>query len=202
MNGDFRFARLALPVGSVWLYMALCMVGPLAIADNDGVFEKEDFRTVEWTELMPEADLDALMNPPGYLSEIEDGAEEDMLESLIRGAGDPAGDRYQQALTSTEVRPEFDGQLIRIPGFVVPLDFDERQRVTRFFLVPFFGACIHVPPPPPNQIIYAESAGGFDQASLYDAFWLSGRMSTTMTENDMAVSAYAMKVMAVEVYRE
>ena len=202
MKSGHRFARLALPVGSVWLYMVLCVIGPLAMADKGAVFEKEDFRTVEWTELMPDGDLNALMNPPDYLSDIEDGGEEDVLESPIRGTGDPAGDRYQQALTSTEVRPEFDGQLIRIPGFVVPLDFDERQRVTRFFLVPFFGACIHVPPPPPNQIIYAESAEGFDQASLYDAFWLSGRMSTAMTENDMAVSAYAMKVMAVEVYRE
>ncbi len=172
------------------------------MADKGAVFEKEDFRTVEWTELMPDGDLNALMNPPDYLSDIEDGGEEDVLESPIRGTGDPAGDRYQQALTSTEIRPEFDGQLIRIPGFVVPLDFDERQRVTRFFLVPFFGACIHVPPPPPNQIVYAESEKGFEQASLYDAFWLSGRISTTMTENDMAVSAYAMEVMVVEVYQE
>ena len=179
MKSGHRFARLALPVGSVWLYMVLCVIGPLAMADKGAVFEKED-----------------------YLSDIEDGGEEDVLESPIRGTGDPAGDRYQQALTSTEIRPEFDGQLIRIPGFVVPLDFDERQRVTRFFLVPFFGACIHVPPPPPNQIVYAESEKGFEQASLYDAFWLSGRISTTMTENDMAVSAYAIEVMAVEVYQE
>ena len=60
---------------------------------------------------------------------------------------------------------ELDGKRVRIGGYVVPLDF-EATNVKEFLLVPFVGACIHVPPPPPNQIIYVKSAKGFDVAGL------------------------------------
>ena len=102
---------------------------------------------------------------------------------------------------STRVVAEFDGERIRLPGFIVPVEFgEEEQIITKFFLAPYFGACIHVPPPPPNQIIYAEFDQGFKLESLYDPFWLSSTLSTTMTENDIARSAYALKVEQVEPY--
>jgi len=96
----------------------------------------------------------------------------------------------------------FDGQAIRLPGFIVPLEFGDEQRVTKFFLVPYFGACIHMPPPPPNQIVYAEHDAGFPLQSVYEPFWLSGRLSTTMTENDVATAAYAIAVDRIEPYTE
>lgn len=163
---------------------------------------KGQFRTIEWTELMPKDDLDAFLNPPESLNDIEDGSPEDQISSQIQSAIDQAGDsRYQQALVSTRVVAEFDGERIRLPGFIVPLEFgEEEQIITKFFLVPYFGACIHVPPPPPNQIIYAEFEQGFKLESLYDPFWLAGTLSTTMTENDIARSAYALKVEQVEPY--
>ena len=180
--------------------MCLSVIGAAAVfadANSNG-----GAQTIEWTDLMPEDDLHALMNPPDYIDEIEDGSEEDVLENSLLGRGDPIADRYQQALVSTRVRSEFDGRLIRIPGFIVPLDFDEQQRVTHFFLVPFFGACIHVPPPPPNQIIFAVSKEGIGQESLYDAFWLTGKVTVALTENDVATSSISMEVTGVEVYRE
>ncbi|TNE80437.1 MAG: DUF3299 domain-containing protein [Gammaproteobacteria bacterium] len=183
--------------------LCLATLGPVAAyTAADGIGAEGEYQTIEWTDLMPEDDLEALLNPPEYLDEIEDGAEEDVLENALRGSDDPASDRYQQALRSTRVRSEFDGRLIRIPGFIVPLDFDEKQRVSRFFLVPFFGACIHVPPPPPNQIIYAVSKEGIEQESLYDAFWLTGKVTVALTENDVATSTYAMEVADAEIYRE
>ena len=59
------------------------------------------------------------------------------------------------------VVPELDGKRVSIGGYVVPLDF-EATTVKEFLLVPFVGACIHVPPPPANQIIYVKADKGFE----------------------------------------
>ena len=159
------------------------------------------FKTIEWPDLMPQEDLDALLNPPEYLSEIEDGSVEDQISSQISSAIAAAkNDRYQQALVSTNIRPEMNGQAIRIPGFIVPLEFSDDQLITEFFVVPFFGACIHVPPPPPNQIIHVKYPKGFKLEALYNPFWLSGVLKTTLVENDMATSAYTMEVQLLEIY--
>jgi len=170
----------------------------------------DGYRTIEWTDLMPKDDLDALLNPPEYLSDIPDGSAEDQIASQMQLAIEQASDsRYQQALVSTRVVPTFDGQAVRLPGFIVPLEFggdqqfgDGQQQVTKFFLVPYFGACIHVPPPPPNQIVYAEYDKGFKLDSLYEPFWLSGTLKTTLIENDMATAAYTIKVDRLEPYTE
>lgn len=161
------------------------------------------YKTIEWIDLMPQDDLDALLNPPAYLDEIEDGSEQDQLSSQFQLNIPKAGDdRYQQALTSTRIMPTFDNQKIRIPGFIVPLEFGNNQMVTRFFFVPYFGACIHVPPPPPNQIIYGVFDEGVRVNHLHEPFWLTGVLKTTLTENDVATSAYTLTVAAISPYTE
>lgn len=161
------------------------------------------YRTIEWVDLMPKDDLEALLNPPDYLDDIEDGSEQDRLNSQFKPAIPQAeDDRYQQALKSTRIMPEFDNQKIRLPGYIVPLEFGKNQLVTRFFLVPYFGACIHVPPPPPNQIIYAVYDKGFKLNHLQEAFWLTGLLRTTLTENDVATSAYTLQVADIKPYSE
>ncbi len=162
----------------------------------------DGYRTIEWTDLIPKEDLDALLNPPESLNDIADGSVEDQIASQMQMALEQASDSaYQQALVSTRVVEAFDGQSIRVPGFIVPLEFgDGQQQVTRFFLVPYFGACIHVPPPPPNQIIYAEYDKGFKLESLYEPFWLSGVLNTKLIENDTATAAYTIKVERLELY--
>lgn len=161
------------------------------------------YRTIEWVDLMPKDDLEALLNPPDYLDDIEDGSEQDRLNSQFKPAIPQAeDDRYQQALKSTRIMPEFDNQKIRLPGYIVPLEFGKNQLVTRFFLVPYFGACIHVPPPPPNQIIYAVYDKGFKLNHLQEAFWLMGLLRTTLTENDVATSAYTLQVADIKPYSE
>lgn len=162
-----------------------------------------EFKTIEWPDLMPQADLDAILNPPEYLADIEDGSPEDKISSQITSSIAAAkDDRYQQALVSTNIRPEMNGQAIRIPGFIVPLVFSDDQVITEFFIVPFFGACIHVPPPPPNQVIYVKYPRGFKLEALYNPFWLSGVLKTTLIENDVATAAYAMEVHLMEDYTE
>lgn len=163
----------------------------------------DEFKTVEWIELMPEDDLEALLNPPDYITDVEDGSFEDQISSQIRMAITNANDDdYQQALVSTRIIEEMDGKAIRLAGFIVPLEFDDELTITQFFLVPFFGACIHVPPPPPNQIILVNAPQGIEVEVLYDPFWISGVLTTTLSENEMATSAYSMDMHHFELYTE
>lgn len=184
-----------------------------------------EFAAIEWTELMPEDDLQALLNPPDYVLAVADGSAEDQISSQFRlDRSAPPADRYQQALTSAAVRPEFEGRPVKLAGFIVPLAFKTGSGatsaegaalaaftggtvsadtlVTEFFLVPFFGACIHVPPPPPNQIIYARYEPGLHLPSLYDPFWISGHLQVATTANATATSAYSIDIVAIEPYRE
>jgi hypothetical protein len=161
------------------------------------------FKTIEWPDLIPQKDLDALLNPPEYITEVQDGSAEDQISSQIKNTISAAtNDRYQQALVSTRIKPELDGQAVRIPGYIVPLEFNDDQVITDFFLVPFFGACIHVPPPPPNQVIYVNYPKGLKLDALFDPFWISGILKTSLIENDMATAAYAIEMQSYEVYAE
>jgi len=164
------------------------------------------YTTVEWTDLMPTADIEALMTPPEYVTDVPEGGFEDETQAANRGTlgstmNSGKTDRYQQALTSTSVVPAMDGQAIRLAGFIVPLEFNEQKLVKQFFLVPYFGACIHVPPPPPNQIILVNYPKGLKVDALDDPFWVSGTLTTTITQNDMAESAYSMTLHKYQLYK-
>ncbi len=164
-----------------------------------------DFMSAEWIDLIPPDDLQALINPPEYLDDIIDGSPADDLNNTLQNNDAftaAEDDRYQQALVSTRVVPELNNVAIRIPAFIVPLEFDDEQKITQFFLVPFFGACIHQPPPPPNQTVFAHYAKGFTLESIYDPLWVSGVMKTSIIENDMATAAYSMEVHHLEMYLE
>lgn len=159
-----------------------------------------EFQTIEWDVLLPQADLEAFMSPPEYLGEMEDGSEDDQFLGGLSAIAQGLDDEWNRALVSVNVVDEMNKKPVRIPGFIVPLQYDEDQRVTEFFLVPYFGACIHVPPPPPNQIIYMNAEEGFELVNLYDPVWVSGILKTTLTENQMATSAYSMKAELIEPY--
>lgn len=162
----------------------------------------DTYKVIEWIDLLPAKELNILLNPPEYLDDVEDGSEEDQILSKIQAQIDiDKSDPYQQALISRNVVSDMNGQRIRLPGFVVPLAFgDDEFEVTQFFLVPFFGACIHLPPPPPNQIVYVNYPQGIELKDLYDAFWLSGTMKTTLTENETATSAYTLVLDSIDPY--
>lgn len=161
------------------------------------------YEEIDWVELIPQEDLDALLNPPAYLDEIEDGSFEDQIASDMLSALEQSGDdRYQQALVSTKFVEEYDQRVIRLPGFVVPVEMNEKQQVTEFFLVPYFGACIHYPPPPPNQIIYVTMKDGLSLNDIQQPYWIEGTLSTMLTENEIAISAYSLKADNVILYTE
>ena len=170
---------------------------------EQATLSESSFKTIEWKKLMPKEDLEILLNPPSYINDIEDGSFEDQISSQGANALAAASDDpYQQALSSTRIVQEMDGQAIRIPGFIVPLEFDDEQTITQFFLVPFFGACIHVPPPPPNQIIFVNYPKGLKVEALYDPFWVSGIVKTSLVENEVATAAYSMQMQSFELYSE
>ena len=194
----------AIVMACLWM-LSITVAGANAAADSaDAVLNDTDnlvFETIEWPDLMPPEVLAILLNPPEYIAEIEDGSAEDQISSQIKsGVKQSEEDAYQQALVSTDVNETLDGALIRIPGFVVPLEFDEEQTISQFFLVPYFGACLHMPPPPPNQIILVNAPKGIQMSALYDPFWIEGQLSTSFQENDMATSAYAMQLQRIEPY--
>lgn len=165
--------------------------------------EANKYKLTEWVELIPADDLETLLSPPDYLNNITDGSQEDQLagrfEAQIEQAFD---DDYQQALTSTRVMDNMDGQLIRLPGFIVPIDFNEQGEVVQFLLVPYFGACLHLPPPPPNQIILVNYPEGLTPNSLYDPYWLEGELKIELFESELANAAYKMSLHRYEIYAE
>ncbi len=200
------YPSLALMIGVLWTLNSL--------ADSP--------KTIEWTDLMPEEDLRLLESMPtvdhGDLSD-EELAEDPTNQSLrpeerdlsyeVEGAiaqamgdNDQGGRTWEDALVSTNTRQEFDNTDIRLPGFVVPLEFDDEMNIREFFLVPYYGACIHVPPPPPNQIIFVRYPEGFQLDALYTPFWVSGTLKLERVENDMALSMYSMDASEIVEYSE
>lgn len=93
----------------------------------------------------------------------------------------------------------YNGERVKVPGFIVPLE-GTAELTTEFLLVPFFGACIHVPPPPSNQIVHVKMNEGVPVENLYDAVWVEGIFSTTRYSSDLAAAGYSMQGEAVHPY--
>ncbi|MFP4275980.1 MAG: DUF3299 domain-containing protein [Wenzhouxiangella sp.] len=139
-----------------------------------------EVRELEWLELMPEEEFNAWLEE----SELIDHS----------GFGEP------EPFQSFRTMPELDGIEARIPGFVVPIETDGEGNLKEFFLVPYFGACIHVPPPPANQIIYGRLEEPIPMVNIWDAFWMEGTLNIEDISNDTAASAYTMDVTKLELY--
>ena len=215
-----------IPFSLLTLTIFLCAISLHSRADTD-------FQIIEWTDLIPEADLEALRNPPEYINDIVDGSPEDVISGNTSNSAppewessentdesgwstgedwddgstwgtvqwsSPQEEAYQNALTSTKTVEEYNGKEIKLPGFVVPLEFDDDLTITQFFLVPYFGACIHLPPPPPNQMVLVDYPEGFKLEALHTPFWISGELSIQIEQNDLGTSAYAMTMKSFELY--
>jgi len=107
------------------------------------------------------------------------------------------------------VNPTLDGQTVRMPGYMLPLEFSGKM-VSEFLLVPWVGACIHTPPPPPNQIVHVKADKPIEFGGLFTPVWVTGRMATGATKkslylidgtSDIDVS-YSLRASQVEAYKE
>lgn len=154
---------------------------------------------LDWIELMPAHLLEKLESLPMLEHDYSDEAVDPFTDEWE----DPYADTWNEILTSTEVVDQYEGQLVKLPGFIVPLDIDNQQRVESFFLVPYFGACIHVPPPPPNQLIHVAKVPAETSLSLgnmYSAFWITGYLHIETTSHELGIAAYSLKVTDISPY--
>lgn len=102
---------------------------------------------------------------------------------------------------STDTLKKLDGKMVRIPGFVVPLD-DFQEEGAEFLLVPYYGACVHTPPPPPNQIVMVGMSGKKAvKLNLFDAVWMSGRLKIATVESPYGAVGYQLEGLKVEPYK-
>jgi len=87
---------------------------------------------------------------------------------------------------SSALNSELDGKLVRLPGYLLPLDLSGNA-VTDFLVVPYVGACIHVPPPPPNQIVYAlsETPVPYELDRLFVPVSVIGRIKTKALSKEL-----------------
>ena len=151
-----------------------------------------DVRELEWEDLMPE-DWDPFSGLDALLSED--------AQNLADGSAQANRlmEAYREAVRSAPVVGELDGQQVRLPGFVVPLDFEDTE-TSEFLLVPYFGACIHVPPPPSNQIVYVETVAGYPLKELFDPVWVTGEIRTEAHLNEVGDAGYTMQATIIEPY--
>ncbi len=103
---------------------------------------------------------------------------------------------------------DLDGKPVRIPGYLLPLEFDG-DKVTEFLLVPYVGACIHSPPPPPNQIVHVKTEEAYTtDGGLYTPVWVNGLMKTEQSQSNLNFidgssgipSSYALEAISIEPY--
>ena len=105
------------------------------------------------------------------------------IDTLLARRDEIAEKKRAQA---SAVNPTLDGKLVRIPGYLLPLEFSGNQ-VTEFLLVPWVGACIHTPPPPPNQIVHVKSDKPFEMNGNFDAVWVTGRITAGATRKSVYI---------------
>lgn len=139
----------------------------------------EDVLKLDWIDLIPES-------------------ERNMFDKQGMPAIDHSGDMMQQSKLGS-VRQELNGSTVKVPGFVIPLEGDENM-VTEFLLVPYFGACIHVPPPPPNQIIYVKFPKGAPVQELWDVIYVIGTLKTETISHELAETGYVIEGTTITEY--
>ena len=113
---------------------------------------------------------------------------------------DDAAKDAQPVWDFTRPVEELDGTFAKVPGFIVPLESDEGGLLTEFLLVPYYGACIHSPPPPPNQVVYVKLEEAFELTSMYQPYWITGTLRTQDYSGYLAESLYTMEGTDVEIY--
>ena len=140
------------------------------------------FKLTEWDALMPKG-----WDPMKGVNALSFGMMRD---------GDPrataALDKLKRAWDNAPTEPAMDNARIRIAGFVVPLD-REGESVREFLLVPYFGACVHTPPPPANQVIHVTLATPAKGIRMMDAAWVSGKLRVAVSDTGMGISGYSME---------
>lgn len=141
---------------------------------------------------MQEQELDWLQMMPG-----------DELAALERGEGPQVehnGNRRMPQFGTFRTVGAVLQRPVRLPGYVVPLATAQDGRLTEFLFVPYYGACIHVPPPPPNQIVHVLLSRPIAMPDMYSPFFLAGTLQAERLDGELAGSAYTMRDAQLRAY--
>jgi hypothetical protein len=162
-----------------------------ALAASAAAASVGGYRTITWNALVP-AGWDPFKEFRGIdLQMLDDG--DPRAGQMLK--------KMRKAWDSAPVNPELVGQAVRIPGFVVPLE-DSKEGLKEFLLVPYFGACIHSPPPPSNQIIHVLPKTPAKGLRSMDAVWISGTLKTVQTDTFMGAASWQLQALSVAPYSE
>lgn len=175
-----RIAIVALFASCVWMAAAVAVTEPV--------------RQLTWEDLMPRD-----WNPETMLEEALNGkAPAELMDSSSEAQRLLMA--YMSIVSDAPVVEELDGQNVRLAGFVVPLEFGGSE-VTEFLLVPYFGACIHVPPPPANQIVYVKIDKAYPITGMFDAVQVTGTLKAKQFKNLLGDAGYTIVVSKIEPYQ-
>jgi hypothetical protein len=147
------------------------------------------FREIKWDELMPKGwdpTKTFRARGAGIVSDADPRAWKLMKE-------------FRVVLDHAPTVDGLSGSAIKIPGYIVPLE-TVRGELKEFLLVPYFGACIHTPPPPANQVIFVRPAKPVAGFGSMDTVWVSGTLHATRQESFAGISGYSIDAVAIERY--
>lgn len=153
---------------------------------------------LDWLALMPPEDQQALEQMPDitHTTQEAEGFSASQSKGLRQAPGLP------QVMYSSKTVAALKGKVIRLGGYPVPLETNPQGKVTELFLVPYPGACIHVPPPPPNQIVWVRYKQGIALEDLYTPLWVDGTLEIQKTQHDLADSAYSLSATQIKIIDE
>lgn len=176
-----RLPRLSVQFPRCLMLLVLLFSSPVWAAEP---------RELDWPALIPEG---APVQAP-QLAPLHDLSQ--IGNALAAESAPPA----PQQSANAPVVQALDNQQVKLPGYIVPLEVSEEGRTTEFLLVPYYGACIHVPPPPPNQIVHIFSEMGVRVEDLYQPYWIEGRMQVKASSSELADTGYQMEAEKIYAY--
>ncbi|MFW6300229.1 MAG: DUF3299 domain-containing protein, partial [Oceanicaulis sp.] len=142
-----------------------CSPAPSDAPDTDAApLERVDpelaAEQISWRDLMPEEEIEAL-------DAINEGRADPSLMARFTGSSP-----VENQVGTFNVVDDLGGAVVRMPGYILPLDYAEQGSAREFLLLPYHGACVHYPAPPPNQIVYVTSATPIAFDGLWDPVWI------------------------------
>ncbi len=154
----------------------------------------------------PQLDWEALV-PPDWHPEGEVNALMDKYKVDELSDDDPRAAELQAEIdaiwNAAPVVKSLDGKRLRLPGFVVPLRGESEEAMREFLLVPYYGACIHVPPPPANQTVHVVIKGGKGYSGkAFDTVMVTGTLKVEHSRSKLAEAGYRLDAEGVEHYRK
>lgn len=158
---------------------------------RDAELAERGITEIGWEELMPEGEEERIAEM--YQAQ---------MARLYSGGGVAEGSAADQAIQigTFNVVEDMDGMKVRLPGYTVPFDYGSEAEISEFLLVPYYGACLHAPPPPPNQTVFVETADKIKLRDLSQAVWIEGTLRTKRQNSSLADAAYTIEMTGWEIY--